>query len=187
MSRFGTSTGSYPAISTQTRTVEQKRSMLRKALVSRPNDPRIREALQETLTPPFIQRAAGRGVFISYHRSDEIFALDLDTGLRNAGVRVWMDTIDIAEGADWRTQVIAALRGCGAMLLILSKEMVTDTEAANEYQYFVDTGKIVIPALFETCDFGRFNLAIPPVDFRRDSEMAMRQLIRMLTPEATSF
>src|SRR5687768_4080119 len=104
MSRFGTSTGSYPAISTQTRTIEQKRSMLRKAMLTRPDDPRISAALLDTLAPIYIKKAASRGVFISYHRSEEVFALDLDTGIRSAGVRVWMDTIDVADEADWRTE-----------------------------------------------------------------------------------
>lgn len=183
MSRFGTSTGSYPAISTQTRTIEQKRSMLRKAYITRPDDPRIRTALQDTLSSMHIKKAAARGVFISYHRSEEVFALDLDTGLRAAGVRVWMDTIDVTDEGDWRTEIINALRGCGVMLLLLSKEMVSDIESMNEYQYFVDTGKIVIPVLSETCDFAKYNLVVPPVDFRRDYDMAMRQLVRMLMPE----
>lgn len=183
MSRFGTSTGSYPAISTQTRTIEQKRSMLRKAIITRPDDPRIRSALQETLAPIHIKKAASRGVFISYHRVDEVFALDLDTGLRGAGVRVWMDTIDVADEGDWRTEVVNALRGCGTMLLIISKELINDAESMNEYQYFVDTGKIVVPVLSETCDFQKLNLVVPPVDFRRDYDMAMRQLTRMLMPE----
>ncbi|MCU0514325.1 MAG: toll/interleukin-1 receptor domain-containing protein, partial [Anaerolineae bacterium] len=119
MSRLSTATGSYAAISTQTRTIEQKRAMLRKAQLSRPDDPRIQQALLETLSPLLIKKAAARGVFVCYHRADEIFALDMDTGLRAAGVRVWMDTIDMAEGADWRSEVLNALRTCGVMLLVL--------------------------------------------------------------------
>jgi hypothetical protein len=176
-------TGSYPNLSTHTRTMEQKRSMLRKALVTRPDDPRIRQALLETLNPAYIKRSAGRGVFISYHRADEIFALELDNGLRTASVPVWLDTIDVSDGADWRNEVVAALRTCGLMLLILSKSWVEDDDVATEYQFFVDTGKIVLPILSEACDYSKINLLLSPVDFRRDRESGLRQLIKLLSQE----
>lgn len=173
-------TGTYPVTSTQTRTIEQKRTMLRKAIVTRPDDLRLQEALAETLAPTHVQRAAARGVFMSYHRADELFTLELDNDLRNAGVRVWMDTIDVPAGADWRSEVVAALRGCGIMLLILSQAWLDDEDAATEHQFFLDTGKIVIPVLTETCDISRLTLAVPPVDFRRDRELGVRQLVRLL-------
>ena len=124
-------------------------------------------------------------MFISYHRSDEIFALELDNGLRSVGVPVWLDTIDVSDDADWRNEVVTALRSCGVMLLILSKSWVEDDDVANEYQFFVDTGKIILPILSETCDYERINLLLPPVDFRRDREVGLRQLVKLLSQTVT--
>lgn len=171
----------YPITNTQTSTIEQKRAMLRKAMLKHPMDARFEHALMATLTPALIQRAAKRGVFISYHRNDEVFALELDTQLRQANINVWMDAIDVPEGADWRTEVITALRNCGVLLLILSPDALTDADILNEQRYFADTGKIIVPVLHQTCDLTSVDLSVPPVDFRQQPERGLIRLVRLLT------
>lgn len=170
----------YPLTNTQTASIEQKRAMLRKAMVKHPLDARFEHALMATLTPSLIQRAAKRGVFISYHRNDEVFALELDTELRKAGINVWLDTIDVPEGADWRTEVITALRQCGVLLLILSPDALTDTDMLHEQHYFLDTGKILVPVLHQTCDLTNVDLSVPPMDFRHQAARGLTRLVRLL-------
>lgn len=171
----------YPLTNTQTGTIEQRRAMLRKAMLKHPLDARFEHALMATLTPAFIQRAATRGVFISYHRNDEVFALELDTELRKAGINVWMDTIDVPEGADWRTEVVTALRNCGILLSILSPDALTDADMMSEQQFFLDTGKILVPVLHQTCDLTDVDLSVPPIDFRQQPDRGLLRLIRLLT------
>lgn len=183
-SRLEDDTQPYSALtSTQTRTLEQKRALLRRALQRNPSDLRLLAAMRETLTPPIIARAAERGVFIAYARADEIFAFELDNDLRECGLRVWMDAIDIAPQADWRRAVISALHDCGVLLMVLSPSGVEDNDVVNEWQYFNNAGKVIVPILVETCDFSRFRLLVEAVDFRRDRRSALLQLIRLLKGE----
>jgi hypothetical protein len=170
----------YPLTNTQTSSIEQKRAMLRKAMLKHPLDARFEHALMATFTPALIQRAAKHGVFVSYHRNDEVFALELDTELRKVGINVWMDTIDVPEGADWRTEVITALRQCGILLMVLSPDALTDADLLNEQQYFLDTGKILVPVLHQTCDLTKIDVSVPPIDFRHQTERSLTRLIRLL-------
>jgi hypothetical protein len=183
-SRLEDDTQPYSApTTTQTRTLEQKRALLRRALQQTPNDPRLLAVLRETLTPSIIARAAERGVFIAYARADEIFAFELDNDLRERGLRVWMDAVDIAPQADWRRAVVSALHDCGVLLMVLSPAAVEDNDVVNEWQYFNNAGKVIVPLLVETCDFSRFRLLVDVFDFRRDKRSATLQLTRLLKGE----
>jgi hypothetical protein len=173
------------AISTRSLTLEQKRLFLRRALMKDPHDTRAREALLETLTPALIHQAAGHGVYVCYHRADEVFALDVSMALDEARVRVWMDEMDVPETAeDWRGAVDAALRSCGAMLLILSPDLMRAPDVLNEYRRFIEAGKIVIPALHRACDYQKLMLMLSPVDFRQNPEGGLHQLKLLLGANA---
>ncbi len=176
---------SLSAITTQPLTIEQKRVLLRRALIKTPQDTRVREALQDTLTPPLIHQAARHGVYVSYHRADEVFALDIAMALHEARVRVWMDEMDVPDTAeDWRGAVEAAMRACGTMLLILSPDSVNDPDVLNEYRRFFTGGKIVIPALHRSCDPSKLLLMMPPVDFRQNPDGGLHQLKMLLGANA---
>lgn len=173
------------AISTRTLTVEQKRVLLYRALAKNPQDSRVREVLQETLTPTLIQHSARHGVYVCYHRADEVFALDISMALHEARVSVWMDEMDVPETADdWRSAVDTALRACGAMLLVLSPDLVNDADALNEYRRFIEAGKIVIPVLHRACDTSRLFLLLPIIDFRQSPEGGLHQLKMLLGANA---
>lgn len=169
------------AISTRTLTVEQKRVLLYRALAKTPQDKRVREALQATLTPGLIQHASRHGVYVCYHRADEVFALDISMSLQDANVRVWMDEIEVPDTAeDWRGAVDAALHACGTMLLVLSPDLVNDTDVINEYRRFIGAGKIVIPVLHRACDTSNLFLLLPPIDFRQSPAGGLHQLKTLL-------
>jgi len=173
------------AISTRTLTVEQKRVLLHRALVKHPEDTRVREALLDTFTPTLIQHSARHGVYVCYHRADEVFALDISMALHEARVSVWMDEMDVPETADdWRSAVDAALHACGTMLMLLSPDLVSDTDVLNEYRRFIEAGKIVIPVLHRACDTSKLLLILPPIDFRQSPEGGLHQLKMLLGANA---
>ena len=69
-------------------------------------------ALQATLTPGLIQHASRHGVYVCYHRADEVFALDISMALQEARVKVWMDEMEVPDTAeDWRGAVDAGPNG----------------------------------------------------------------------------
>ena len=173
------------AISTRTLTIEQKRVLLHRALAKNPQDSRVREALVGTFTPTLIQHATRHGVYVCYHRADEVFALDISMSLHEARVKVWMDEMDVPETADdWRGAVDAALHACGTMLLVLSPDLVNDADVLNEYRRFIEAGKIVIPVLHRACDTSRLLLLLPVIDFRQSPAGGLHQLKTMLGANA---
>lgn len=168
--------------STHSIQMEQRRMILRKALQRNPDSTDVKQALIRTLELPHLKHAAEQGVFISYHRNDEISALELDQDLRSYGVKAWLDVIDIPDEEDWHAAVQHALRECGVMLFILSPESVADEEAHLEREHFIESGKVIIPLLYQTCNLKSIeSVFVPPVDFRHDYQVGLQQLRRMLT------
>jgi len=168
--------------STNSLQMEERRAILRKALLRNPDSQEIKQAMIRTLGLSHVKKAALRGVFMSYHRNDELFALDLDQDLRSVGIRVWLDVIDISPSMDWQAAVTTALRDCGVMLVILSPDSAADEAAQAERAHFINSGKIVIPLLYQSCDLGSIeNIFVPPVDFRRDYQAGLKQLLRILS------
>lgn len=172
-------------ISNRTVSIEQKRVLLLRALAKDPRDARLRDALRETLTRPLIRHAGSHGVYVCYQRADEVFALDVATTLRAVQVPVWMDEMDVPETAeDWRGAVDAALRSCGAMLLVLSPDLMQDHDVLNEYRRFVEAGKVVIPVLHRACDYHRLMLMLSPIDVRQNPEGGLYLLKKLLGTKA---
>lgn len=170
----------FPKASVNSQTIENRRSLLWRALAKNPNDPRLLDALEKSLTTHHIRKAASRGVFVCYSRSDELLALDLYTDLRAAGVRAWMDELEVMEEADWGKVVVNALRGCGLLLLILSPAALKDAMVQGERMYFLNTGKIVMPVIVEDCDISKLGLYVDPISFVDDYDIGLRQLIPLL-------
>lgn len=175
-----TSDNPSPFVTAGTQEIEKRRALLRKAMFNKPQDTRVRNALVKTLTPSHIRKAANRGVFISYNRADELFALELDNGLREAGVGVWMDAIDVTDDGDWLNEIRSALQRSGIMVVVFSPDSLQDEDLKKELRYFMLAGKIVLPVLHRTCDFDRLSVMIEPVDFRYDMNIGLKRLLYLL-------
>lgn len=167
-----------------TEDIEQKRSALRHAAALSPDDARIFEALERLNSPEHIRAAARRGVYISYARSDEMFAFNLANTLRSRGIRAWLDSIDIPDNADWYASINHALDRCGIMLAVLSMAALSAPDLHAEWRYYEDHGKLVLPLLTEDCDLPVQSLWLPPVDFREDYREGARQLFHLLGQDA---
>ncbi len=164
-------------------TVERKRAALRRALQTAPKEPGLRQMFMELLRPSHFYEAAAQGVFINYGRSAELYAIELADDLQRAGIRVWLDIMNMPDEGDWRHEVGLAMRSCGLMLMIVSPETYTDDDLRREWQTFLNSGKIVIPILYNDFDSNRFNLWVPPVDFRYDYRIGLKKLLHLLLPQ----
>jgi hypothetical protein len=162
-------------------TDNEKRSALRRALALRPGDSSISDALRSLMTPAHIRQAARSGIFIAYARADELFAIDLADSLRASGIRAWLDMTEINLETTWHGSVARALMQSGVMLLVLSPEALHSKELTGEHNWFLQTGKIILPVLHKTCDYESLQLLVPAVDFRSDFAQGAQQLIRLLT------
>ena len=162
---------------------DDKRAALHRGLALRPGDVSVRNNLLRLLSARHIQKAAQRGVFMSYARADELFTVELTDGLRASGIDAWMDMNEISVDSTWYSSVARALTDSGLMLLVLSPEALGSAELQSERSWFLETGKIIVPLLHKTCDYTRLNLLSPIIDFRDDFALGLHQLLRLLNGE----
>ncbi len=88
-------------------------------------------------------------VFISYSRSDATFVRRMADHLKHKSIDHWLDVDRIQAGEDWSDAVWAALQKCDAMLLVMSPATMFSKEVANEWKYYHNTGKPIIPVLVD--------------------------------------
>lgn len=162
------------------KTPEDQRALLRKALMARPTDTIIKQNLSRLMSAQYVKQAAYQGVFISYTRADELFAMELSEDLRQLGVKVWLDMVDIPFDGDWHSEVAAALARCGLMLMIVSHSALENPDWSAECRGYIETGKMIIPVMREACKLNNLDLLYPPVDFRHDYMAAVNTLVRAL-------
>lgn len=162
----------------------EKRSALRRALALKPDDSAVRDTLRRLISPRHIQRAARSGVFMSYARADELFAVDLTESLRANGINAWMDMAEISVDTTWHSSIAKALTQSGLMVFVLSPAALETEELSTERRWFLETGKIVVPVLHQTCDYDKLDLFAPVVDFRQNYDDGLQRLLRLLkTPQ----
>jgi formylglycine-generating enzyme required for sulfatase activity len=87
-------------------------------------------------------------VFISYARIDEPFARQLAAALSDSGADVWLDVEDIPAGMNWSSAIQQGLDNSELMLVILSPESMSSRNVENEWQFYLDEGKPVVPVLY---------------------------------------
>lgn len=161
--------------------VEEKRAALRQATLLTPHNQLLQDALHSLWTPQHIQASARKGVFISYARSDDLFAINLAHHLRAEDVPVWLDMLDVPEDADWHETVAKALNACGVMLMIVSPAALAARDVRAEWHQFLTSGKIALPVLYHQSDLTGLERWIALIDFRRDEQTGLQQLLRLLT------
>lgn len=165
---------------TDTINIIKRRLMLYKAVQEFPDNDRIRNALIRTYAVEHIQVAALDGVFISYARNDELFALELATALRMVDVNVWLDQIDVEPDQDWNYAVQTALNRSGVMVLVLSPSAIDDADLTGEALTFMESGKIVIPVLNEPCETELLQTLVPPIDFSDNFDFGLQLLLKSI-------
>jgi len=117
-------------------------------------------------------------VFISYSRIDVEFARSLASALSNAGADVWIDVEDIPAGMKWSRAIQQGLDTAEAMLVVISPESVDSHNVEDEWQYFMDQGKPVIPILWRPAKMPFQLNRLQYIDFQAQSfDSAFSQLI----------
>lgn len=116
-------------------------------------------------------------LFISYSRRDEAFARLLAEALSGLGIEVWIDIEDIPVGMKWSSAIQGGLDVCDALIVIVSPYSVSSRNVEDEWQYYLDQSKPVIPVIFKSAKM-HFQLnRIQYVDFdTQDFESAFNQL-----------
>ncbi len=116
-------------------------------------------------------------VFISYSRKNKGFARRLAADLDRLGADVWIDVDDIPSGANWCNAIHEGLDSCEVMILVLSPDSMASRNVQDEWQYFRDQGRPLIPVLWQPTRV-HFQLhRLQYIDFHtQDYETAFAQL-----------
>ncbi len=102
-----------------------------------------------TNAPPRQARQGGDHVFISYRSDDGEFAMLLAATLRRAGIRLWMDRLNILPGDDWRSVLQDALHSAVAAIPVISRGYVASRYCQRELSRADRIGCPVVPVLLE--------------------------------------
>lgn len=86
-----------------------------------------------------------RDVFLSHSSRDGDHALALCALLEQAGVTVWIAPRDIPPGSDYTTSVMDGVRGCKAVVALVSREFQTSPYTHREIERAVSLRLGVVP------------------------------------------
>lgn len=116
-------------------------------------------------------------IFISYSRKDEPFARSLAGELARTGIDVWMDIEDIEVGHKWSSAIQQGLDSSDLMLVILSPTSMESSNVEDEFTYFLDQKKPVIPLLHQPTKIHFQPGRVQYIDFHQQPfEVAIKQL-----------
>ncbi len=122
-------------------------------------------------------------IFISYARADESIALQIADDLIGKRFDIWLDQIRIKPGQRWDRTIQNALMSSEIMLLILTMGSSNSDNVADEYHYFLQNQKPIIPIL--AGDFEMENMPyrlsrFQYIDFREGYKVALKNLMETL-------
>lgn len=86
-------------------------------------------------------------IFLSYSSQEGDFALKLAVDLKNAGVNLWMDRLDINPGDDWRKSLTDGIDSSVAVLAVLSSAFVRSQYCQRELGRADRMGHPIVPIL----------------------------------------
>ena len=119
-------------------------------------------------------------VFFCYSRTDSDFALRLAKDLRKAGVKLWMDQLDIKPGSHWDASIEKGLNTANCLIIILSPDSISSNNVMDEVSYALEGGKRVIPVLLKECNTPFRLRRLQRIDFTKDYNHGFGQLLETL-------
>ena len=119
---------------------------------------------------------AANPLFLSYSRKDQDFALRLAGDLRDAGLPIWVDQIDIRPSQRWDRITEGALRQSPAMVLVISPRSTISDMVLDEIALAADAGKIIIPVIMETASLPLRIARLQFIDATGDYALALERV-----------
>ncbi len=116
-------------------------------------------------------------VFICYSRADKQFAAQLVDDLAEYEVDVWMDVRSIPTGSNWDLEVQKGLDHSDVMLVLLSPASAASQNVADEWSYFIERDKPIIPIMIVPTEVPFRLSRRQRVDFTADYKHGFQQLL----------
>ncbi|MEO5705148.1 MAG: TIR domain-containing protein [Candidatus Limnocylindrales bacterium] len=92
---------------------------------------------------------SNRDVFISHSSRDADAARALRAVLESVGYSCWMAPDDVTSTDPWASQILAAIDGCKAMVVIVSGRSIASTHVAREVELAHGRKRLVLPIRVE--------------------------------------
>ncbi|HRF95510.1 MAG TPA: HEAT repeat domain-containing protein, partial [Aggregatilineales bacterium] len=86
-------------------------------------------------------------IFLSYRSLEVELGLKLTTDLKNVGIRVWMDRLEIRPADDWVNALSKGVDDCTAMIAIISPEYLKSQYCCRELHRADRLNRVVFPIL----------------------------------------
>lgn len=121
--------------------------------------------------------------FLSYSRSDQEFALRLATNLRERGIAMWVDQLDIRPSEHWDRAIERAVHDCRGLVVVLSPRSVESDNVADEISFAIDHKKSVLPVMIEKCRLPLRITRMQVIDATAGYDRALEQCAEVLGGE----
>src|SRR5436190_14807785 len=94
-------------------------------------------------------------IFISYSSKDKEKADQLTELLGSAGLSVWIDQSGIDVATSWSGEIVDAIEGCKAFVVLLSPNSVTSVNVIKEVSLSAEQKKKILPLDLEPVELPR--------------------------------
>src|SRR5262249_59365 len=88
-------------------------------------------------------------IFLSYSSTDRAIVSQVQIRLAEEGFSIWHDIVSLTPGDRWNNEIENGLDQSSVMLLFLSSSSIQSTYVEQEYDFFLDRGKHMIPVILE--------------------------------------
>ena len=104
-------------------------------------------------------------LFISYSRKNKETALRLAKDLKNYGIAVWLDLLNLEPGTHWDIAIQNALEDSRGLIVLLSIPSVASKYVLSEIDCALEQNKKIIPILLEECRVPLLLRRVQYIDF----------------------
>lgn len=119
-------------------------------------------------------------IFMSHSSNDREFTHGLAERLREAGFRCWVDVNDIPDGSTWMREIEKAVRECGAMIVVMSKDARESEWVERETLLAMDLRKPLFIVRIDDAPLPLHLINRQFSDFRTRPEAALKKLVNAL-------
>ncbi len=120
-------------------------------------------------------------IFMSHSSLDHDFTARLAERLHVAGFRCWVDVEDIPDGSTWMREIEQAVMGCGALMVIMSKNGRESEWVERETLMAMELRKPIFIARIDDAPLPIHLINRQYTDFRARPEAAFKKLIAALS------
>ncbi len=133
-------------------------------------------------------------IFISYSRRNIETVDKFVNTLAQTGMDIWLDREDIKAGDSWRVQIVEAVDGCDAFVLMLSKESAASVNVHKEVilaqdssrpTYVVMLEEVRLPAQIRYQLAGLQFINVPLLGFEKSTQVLTDALQRHIKKRRT--